>query len=388
MLKAYKYRLYPSADQKALMDKHFGCSRFIYNWALAKKIEAYQTSKTKLDYFDFAKDLTSLKDRYPWLSEVYSQCLQSSLRNLDNAFVAFFRKKSKFPKFKSKHNSRQSCQYPQGIKVNFDTNIIKLPKIGKVEAVLHRKFEGKIKTVTLSRTPTDKYFVSILVEDDAILPQKLEVTEQATIGIDLGLKHFATFSDGTKIDNPHLLQKSEQKLAVLQKRLSRKKKGSNSYKRARKNLALKYEQVTNQRKDFLHKLSHKLVHESQVTMIVCEDLYINGMLKNHNLAKSISDASWGSFNSMLDYKCNWYGKTYLQIGRFESSSKICSDCGYVNHELVLSDREWTCNQCRSIHDRDINAAINIKKFGYIRVLGTGTELKQSPAEQSDISLEQ
>ncbi len=388
MLKAYRYRLYPTEEQKVSMDKHFGCSRFVYNWALDKKIQAYQTSKKRLDYFDLAKDLTILKEQYTWLGDVYSQCLQSTLRNLDNAFVAFFHKKNKFPKFKSKHNSKQSCQYPQGVRINFTDSTIKLPKIGSIQAILHRSFEGKIKTVTLSKTSTCKYFVSVLVDNEIPLPSKLEVGENTITGIDVGLKHFATLSNGIKVDNPHLLSQSEQRLKVLQRRLSKKQKGSISYKKTKRILALQHEHITNQRNDFLHKLSHKLVSENQVTMLSCEDLNVEGMLKNHHLAKAIADVSWCKFNEYLRYKCDWYGKTYMQIGRFDASSKICNECGYTNHELTLVIREWECPQCKTVHDRDINAAINIKKFGYLRFLGTGTEVKQSPLEQSDISLEQ
>ncbi len=387
MLKAYKYRLYPTEEQKVLADKHFGCSRFIYNWALDKKTQAYQTNKLRLDYFDLAKDLTKLKGQHTWLGEVYSQCLQSALRNLDNAFVSFFHKKNKFPRFKSKHNSRQSCQYPQGVKVNFTDNTIKFPKIGLVQAVLHRSFEGKIKTVTLSKTPTCKYFVSILVDNEELQPSKMDVTESTTTGIDLGLKHFVTLSNGAKVGNPHLLSQSEQRLKILQRKLSKKQKGSTSYRKARIALALKHERITNQRNDFLHKLSHQLVSENQVTMLVCEDLNVEGMLKTRYLAKAISDVAWSRFNTMISYKCDNFGKTYMQIGRFDSSSKICNECGYTNHELTLAIREWECPQCKAVHDRDINAAINIKKFGYLRFLGTGTEVKQSPSERSDISLE-
>lgn len=387
MLKAFKYQVYPTEEQKSSMDKHFGCSRFIYNWALDKKIKAYQQDQNKISCFELINSLPKLKEEHEWLSEVYSQCLQMSIRNLDNAFTSFFRKNNKFPQFKSKHKSKQSCQYPQGINVDFENNQIFFPKIGKVKSVLHRKFEGKIKTATLSKSSTNKYFISILVDDSEERPNKVIITENTTIGIDVGIKTFATISNGKKVDNPKFLKQSEKRLSILQKRLSKKKLDSKNRKEAKLLVAERHEKVTNQRNDFLHKLSYSLVSENQVAMIVCEDLNIKGMMKNHKLAKSISDVSWNRFNSFLEYKCDWYGKTYSQIGRFDASSKICNVCGFTNNNLTLKDRSWDCSSCKTTHDRDENASINIKKFGYIRFLGTVIELKQSPSEQLNISSE-
>lgn len=387
MLKAFKYQVYPTEEQKTSMDKHFGCSRFIYNWALDKKIKAYQQDQTKLSCFELINSLPELKKQNPWLTEVYSQCLQMSIRNLDNAFTSFFRKNNKFPQFKSKHKSKQSCQYPQGISVDFDNNSISFPKIGNVIAILHRQFKGKIKTATLSKTATGKYFISILVDNHIANPKKVEVKEETTIGIDVGIKTFATISNGAKIDNPKFLKQSEQRLKVLQKRLSKKKLNSKNRKESKLLVAKQHEKVTNQRNDFLHKLSYNLVNENQVTMIVCEDLNVKGMMNNHKLAKSISDVAWNRFNSFLEYKCDWYGKTYSQIGRFDASSKICNVCGFTNHALTLKDRSWICPSCKVEHDRDENASINIKKFGYIRFLGTGIESKQSPSERLSVSSE-
>jgi len=381
MFKAFKYRLCPTEKQSVLMNKHFGYVRFVYNWALEKKIKAYEIDKTRLSYFDLTADLLNLKVQYPWLLEANTQSLQASVKNIENAFTAFFKQKNRFPKFKSKHKSRLSCQYPQSIKVNFDTNEVSFPKLGKVKAILHRKFSGKIKTCTLTKTPTQKYFVSILVEDTSTFPSKFSISEDTTIGIDVGLKHFATFSDGSKINNPKLLSKSEKLLIKLQRRLSKKQKGSSNRQDAKLLVAKHYEKVTNQRNYFLHKLTHELVCESQTTMFACEDLNVEGMMKNHHLAKAISDVGWSRFNSFLAYKCDWYGKTYIQIGRFDASSKICSVCGTTNQNLTLKDRTWICPSCNTTHDRDINAAINIKKFGYIRSCGTTSELKQSFSER-------
>lgn len=387
MVKVFKYRIYPTEEQGYLMDKHFGCSRFVYNWALDKKIKAYQIDKMRITYFDLAKLLPALKLENPWLGESYSQCLQSAIRNLDNAFLLFFKKNNKFPCFKSKHKSKQTCHYPQGVKVDFENNKIKFPKIGEVSAILHRNFNGKVKTVTLSKTPTQKYFASILIDDASELPEKQLICEDTTLGIDVGLKHFATFSDGTKIENPKFLQNAEKRIAIFQKRMDRKPKTSKNRKDMKSIISRQYEKVTNKRKDFLHKLSHKLVCENQATMFVCEDLDIKGMMQNHKLAKSISDVAWSSFNTLISYKCDWYGKTYQQIGRFEPSSKICNVCGFVKHDLTLKDRSWNCMECNTIHDRDINASINIKKLGYFRSLGTRNEVKQSLSERLDVSSE-
>ena len=331
--------------------------------------------------------LPDLKKDYPWLKEVTAQSLQMSLRNLENAFTAFFRKNNKFPRFKSKHKSKLACQFPQNIKVDFENNEISFPKIGNVATILHRIFEGKIKTCTLSKTCTDKFFVSILVETGNELPVKQKVTEEKTLGIDVGIKHFATFSDGRKIDNPKFLKKSEKRLVVLQRRMSKKSRISKNRKDIKLLVAKQHEKITNRRNDFLHKLSHDLVCENQATMFVCEDLNIKGMLKNHKLAKSISDCSWDRFMTFLKYKSDWYGKTYQQIGRFEPSSKMCSVCGFIKSDLTLKDRSWKCDDCNTEHDRDINASINIKKFGYIRFQGSGIEEKQSLSERLGVSPE-
>jgi len=382
MIKSYKYRVYPTEEQKILMSKMFGCSRFVYNWGLDKKIKAYETDKTKLTCIDLANQLPALKELNVWLKETSAQSLQMSLRNLDNAFTAFFKKNSQFPKFKSKHSNRQSCQFPQSVKIDFEKDVIVFPKIGETKTIFDRQFDGKIKTVTLRKTSTDKYFASVLVDDGLQLPPKLPITEDSTLGIDVGIKYFATLSTGEKIENPKFLRKSEVRLGVLQRKMCKKQKTSINRKEARIKVAIQHERIANQRSDFLHKLTHNLVCENQATMLVCEDLNVDGMLKNHCLAKSISDVSWSTFFSFVSYKCDWYGKTFTRIGRFDPSSKICHVCGQINHNLQLKDREWTCSSCQTHHDRDLNAAINIAKFGFIRSQGTETESKQSTLERS------
>ncbi len=364
MLKAYKYRIYPNKKQERHLLKSFGCCRYIYNKALNYKIEVYSKEKKSVSCFDLIGGiLKEEKQKHDWLIEPYSQCLQMSIKNLDNAFTKFFKEKKGFPKFKKKSN-KQSISYPQGVKVDFKTNKIILPKIKKVKCVFDREFIGKIKTCTVSKTQTNKYYISILVDDGKELPLKVEIEENTTIGLDLGLKSFIVTSDGLKVNNPKHFSNLEKRLKVLQKRASRKKKGSKNKKKANLKVAKIHERIKNQRNDFLHKLSTKLIRENQ--SICLEDLNISGMLKNHKLAKSISSVSWSEFTRQLNYKSNWYGKNIITIGRFEPSSKTCNCCGNIYKELKLNEREWVCKNCGIKHDRDLNASKNIKSFGLLR----------------------
>lgn len=368
--KAFKYRLYPNKEQQVLLAKHFGCARYIYNWALSSKIKAYETEKKTENFISLGNKLPELKKEFEWLKEVNSQSLQSALKNVDNAFKRFFKEKKGFPKFKSKKRRRDSFHAPQFGEINWEDGTISVPKLKNISAVLSRRFNGKIKTVTISKTPSGKYFASILVETDGDLPIKPTVQENRTIGIDVGLKSYATMSNGEKHNNPKCLRKSQKKLKheqyILSKmdRLNKTKDGTNREKQ-RNRVARLHEKVTNQRDDFLHKLTHKLTHDNQVDTLVIEDLSVKNMMKNHCLAGSIGDAAWGKFFTFLTYKCDWYGKNLLTIGRFDPSSKMCS-CGVVNSSLTLKDREWTCSSCGKSHDRDILAANNIKKFGLLR----------------------
>ena len=379
MLIAYKYRMYPDEEQIEMFLKHFGACRFVYNWSLEQKIKAYETDKTSLSCYDLNSMLPDLKKEIEWLKEVNAQSLQQTQKRLDSAFKRFFREKKGFPKFKSRKNPIQSFQVPQSYIVDFDTNQIRLPKLGWVKTTIHRTFEGTLKTATVSMTATGKFFISVLVEDGRATPEKESFGYDSTIGLDVGITDFVTMSDGTKIYNPKFLKSSLQRLKVLQRRVSRKKKGSKNRDRARQAVALQHEMITNQRKDFLHKLTTKLIRENQA--IAIETLNVAGMMKNHCLAQAIGDVSWSEFFRQLGYKCERYGKTLLRIGQFEPSSKICNVCGSINRDLKLSDREWTCANCGSLHDRDENAAINIKKFalqdqnliGVIAPGGTGVE---------------
>jgi putative transposase len=346
-----------------LLAKHFGCVRWVYNKGLAMKMAAWNERKESLSKFDLCKNLPQWKreEETAWLSEVNAQSLQTAFANLDAAYAGWFRRKDKsegFPKFKSKHN-RQSFQVPQcgGVGDVFVT----IPKVKKIRAEISRAHHGLVKTITISMTRTGKYFASVLCDDCEETPDKLPVTEQGTVGIDLGLKHFATLSTGEKVENPRHLKWSLRKLRRASRQLSRKKKGSNNRNKARLRMSRVYEQIANRRNDFLHKLSTRIVNDNQVDSVAIEDLAVSNMVKNVRLARHISDAGWSEFRRQLTYKAERAGKNVLVIGRFWPSSKLCS-CGVVNHELKLSDRTWKCGACGTMHGRDLLAARNIKRM--------------------------
>jgi putative transposase len=378
ILKAFEYRIYPNKKQEELIAKHIGCSRWIYNYALDKKIKSWTIDKKNLSRFDIQKELPILKGtkETEWLKEVNSQSLQASLEHLDNAYKKFFKMKKGFPQFKSKHKSKQSFSVPQHSTVDFKKGLLSIPKIEPIEIVLHRKFKGVVKTITIKKTSTNKYFAVVLVETKDKLKKTKKIKEDTTIGIDLGIKDFAVLSTGTKISNPKILKKYENRLAKAQRKVSRRIKGSNNRDKAKLVVSKIHEKISNTRKDFLNKLTYNLTHENQVRTIVVEDLSVGNMIKNHHLAKSISDCSWSEFIMQLTYKANWYGVNLLTIGKFEPSSKLCSNCGTVNQALTLKDREWTCMNCGIAHDRDVNASMNIKTIG----------LKQIPTERRESTL--
>ncbi|MCL6569625.1 MAG: transposase, partial [Meiothermus silvanus] len=358
-LRAYKYRLYPTPAQAELLAKQFGCCRYVYNWALEQKSRAYQENKKGLSRFELDKRLTSLKKELPWLAEVASHPLQQALIHLDKGFTRFFREKKGYPRFKSKRG-RQSATFPQGFKVEFAKGVLVLPKLGAVRAVYSRTFEGKVKTVTVSKTPTGKFYASVLVEEENQPSIKPDVEENA-VGVDLGLKHFAVLSTGEKVLHPKHLEKHLGRLRALQRRLSRKKKGGSNYRKAKRKVALLHERVANSRADFLHKLSSDLV--ARFDTICLEDLSVQGMMANGRLARHIGQSGWARFVFMLGYKAAWNGKHVRTIGRFEPSSRLCY-CGYYNRTLTLADREWDCPDCGRHHDRDELGANNIKRFAY------------------------
>ena len=383
--RAYKYRIYPTKEQEVLINKHIGSCRWIYNYALEKKVKAYKKDKTRLTRFELSADLPKLKrqEQTVWLKEVNSQSLQMSLKNMDEAFVRFFREKKGFPKFKNKHHPRKSFSVPQKVKVDWDNKRISIPKIKNIKFALDRKPEGAIKSAVVSKTPTNKYFISVLVDTGIKPPKKHQIKEETSIGVDLGIKDFLTTSDGEKVDNPKHLKKHLFKLKKLQRRASKKKKGSQNRRKANLRVAKLHERIHNSRTDFLHKTSSRLISENQT--ICLEDLNVKGMMKNHCLAQSIQDCSWSKFNEFLEYKAKWSGVNIVRIGRFEPSSKMCSKCGWINKDLKLSDREWKCFECSNIHDRDINAAKNILDFGLYKNNLVGAERpKLKPLENASL----
>ena len=377
MYKARKYRIFPNSSQKELIHKHCGSVRFLYNLALETKTMAYLGSNVNLSRYDLQKQVVNLKKELPWLKETNSQSLQVALLDLDTAYSNFFKGRADFPKFKKKSN-RGSFNVPQNVIIDSDLLIIPKFKEG-IKIKLHRNLIGAVKQATISFTPTGNYFVSILCETGEDVPSKPKVTEEASIGIDLGIKDFAVTSEGEVIENPKFLRNSIQRLKVLQRRASKKQKGSSNRKKANKRVAVLHEKITNQRQDFLHKTSTKIIRENQT--ICLETLAVKNMMKNHKLAQAISDVSWSEFNRMIEYKAEWYGVNILRIGRFAPSSKTC-ECGSINKELKLSDRIWECKSCGRVNERDFLAARNIKKFALKDY--SGVECTVEPVEMSTL----
>jgi putative transposase len=374
---SYKFRLYPNQNQKVLLERHFGSNRFIYNYFLQRKIEHYKKTKKTIGWCQLANELKPLKEELPWLDEIASQSLQQTIRHLDNAYTNFFRSNMDFPKFKSKKNNRHSFTIPEpkSIRVDYENKRLYVPKFintgnydNRLKCIFDRKIEGKIRQCTISRH-VDKYYVSILAEQNIELPSKPEMDRKKSIGIDFGVRTFCTLSNGMKIDSPQYFKQSQNKLARHQKELETLTKESTEWISKKEIIQKLHAKISRQRKDFLDKLSYKLTHDNQVETICIEDLSIKGMQKNNgnNMNRIIGDLGWYKLTQMIQYKSDWNGRNFIKIGRFEPSSKTCSICGHVYRELRRDEKEWICSKCQTHHDRDLNASQNILDFAFTKM---------------------
>ncbi len=367
--KAYKFRVYPTRRQEVFFAKHFGCTRFIYNYLLSVRRDAYQKEGKSISGLEAKKLIPGLKrqEEYEWLKEVNSQSLQEAALDLNSAYERFFKKinGSGYPKFKKK-GQRDSFSVPQSFQIDPTHSSILIPKLKTaIRAKFHQSMKKVVEfnSISFSKSPSGKYYASINVDEVVVhkIPVKKVTRKTKTVGIDLGLKDFLVESNGKKTDSPKYLRQSERKLKKSQQRLSRKQKGSNNRNKQRLIVAKLHDKISNQRKNFLHEESSRLVNENQV--IYLETLNVKGMMKNRYLSKSIADSGWGEFLRQLKYKSHWRGSVVVQVGMWEATSKLCFSCGYKNKDLKLSDREWTCPECGCHHDRDINAAKNTEQIG-------------------------
>ena len=379
MVKGFRYRVYPNKEQEKQINQMLGNARFVYNWALDRRIKEYQAEKKNVSAFTLMTELTQLKKHpeYDWLKLSVAQSLQQSIVNMDKAFTRFFKQKKGFPKFKSKHKGTHRVGFPQNTKVDFENNKVSVNKIGWLKTKISRTFDGKIKTATIEKTPTGKIFISITVEMPDVKVKQKPISKTNAVGIDTGIKTFATLSDGIEIENQKYLKSNLQRLKLLQKRASKKQKGSANRKKANLKVARLHEKIANKRLDFLHKTTTAIA--KQYDTVACENLNISGMLRNHKLAQSIADLGLGKFYTLLQYKMAEQGGNYLEIGRFEPSSKMCG-CGAINKNLQLSDREWVCPECGIINQRDVLAAKNILKFALNPKNKSGQVLSDEPME--------
>lgn len=370
MLKSIKFRLYPDENQKELLEKQFGYCRFVYNWALDYSTWEYKTNKTATSKKYWEAKLPDLKLYIPWLKEGNSQSLQHELRHLEDAYKRFFKKLGGFPKFKSKYD-KQSFHVPQNFKI--ENGMLIIPKIKNITIIISKDILSfDLRSITISKTKTGKYFASVLYDDRSKAPEKQTIKKELSLGIDLGIKEFVVCSDGNKVNNPKFLEHNLKKLKRYQQSLSKKTKDSSNRNKAKLKLALLYEKISNQRSDFLHKTSSIICKSQEVNTICIENLNVKGMIKNHKLAKSISSASWSEFIRQLSYKCEWYGKNLIKCNRFDPSSKICNECGIIKEDLKLSDRSWIC-PCGAYLDRDLNASKNIRDFALNKLYSEDTE---------------
>ena len=370
MLKAIKIRIYPSAEQVDFINKQLGCCRFVYNNCLAFRKDSYQNEHISVSSSSAVKHITSLKKDNEWLKDVHSKVLQQSVRDMNQAYDNFFKLHKGFPKFKSKHDNRQSCRFPKDAFIGVRGNRIDLIKVLKDihfkcsrndESYLNRN-QDKVKSITLSKEPNGKFYLSVLIDK----PLRQVPQSSSMVGLDLGIKDFAVTSDGQVIENFHFKKNEESRLKRLQRQISKKIVGSKNREKARLRFAKLNEKIRNRKLNFLHDVTNHLIDENQV--IVMEDLNVKGMVRNHKLAESISEVNWGEFRRILTYKAAWHGRRLVFIDRFYPSSKRCNHCGYINKGLTLKDRQWVCPECGSLIDRDYNAALNILEEGE-RIIG-------------------
>ena len=370
MLKAIKIRIYPTAEQIDFINKQLGCCRFVYNNCLAFRKDSYQNEHASVNSSEAVKHITDLKKNYEWLKDVHSKVLQQSVRDMNQAYDNFFKFHKGFPKFKSKHDNRQSCRFPKDAFIGVRGNRIDLIKVLKDihfkcsrndERYLNRNQE-KVKSITLTKEPCGKFYLSVLIDK----PLRQISQSQNMVGLDLGVKDFAVTSDGQVIENLHFKKKEENKLKRFQRQINKKVSGSKNREKARFRFAKLNEKIRNRKLHFLHDVTNHLIDENQV--IVMEDLNVKGMVRNHKLAESISESNWGEFRRILTYKSAWHGRQLVFIDRFYPSSKRCNHCGYINKGLTLKDRQWVCPECGSVIDRDYNAALNILEEGE-RIIG-------------------
>ena len=386
----YKFRLYPTKEQQAFLSEQIGYNRFVYNFFLERAVNLYKVYSVKFSYHESATRLPLLKKGFRFLKRANAQSLQATLKNLDAAFCNFFQHRAKFPNFKKKISSN-SIAIPQHFTIT--DSILLIPKLKSgIKIKFHRRVNEIVKSITITRNPAGKYYINMLVEKTfAMLP----ITNTVS-GIDVGIKSFAAITSGTdignavtvKIDNPKYLLKSQTQLKKLNRQFAKKTKGSKNKVKFRKILSALHEKIANQRKDFQHKLSSRTVNDSQV--IVLEDLNIKEMVKNRHLSKSISDASWGMFAAQLAYKADWYGREVFKVDRFYPSSKTCPDCGYIKRDLCLSDREWTCPECHTEHDKDEAASRNLFLEGFKKVGRVSPEQarnESTPAEYAPAGIQ-
>lgn len=366
MLRAYKYRIYPTDEQKVMLAKTFGCCRYVYNWALDMKETLYWKHHTSVSEYDMnALVRNELREQAPWLTEVSSKAIEFAMADLFDGYDNYFEGRAEKPTKRRKHD-RQHYHTRCGIKVNFKRGLLSIPCIKDIPCVFHRRFDTKkckIKQVGIELLKSGVYNASILVDDGNTMPTKAPIDPDKTIGIDTGLKHYVVTSDGLTDEPTHFAKEQKRKLKLLSRRLSKKEIGSRQFRVLKRRIARLHQHIANQRHDHIHKLTHHLAYENQATTICVEDLNVKGMVKNKHLAYNLADASIGEFYRQLEYKCKWAGKNYIKIDRFAPSSKTCSHCGHVYRQLTLKDREWTCPVCGTHHDRDLNAAVNIKHFG-------------------------